>query len=169
VPVGTQIDPQVFLTAFHREQPFSRVDKTQIASFLESGEDHTKFQIELDKLNKKLEQYDLHFGYRVFDEIIAFLNAADENKFFGEGLKGLEYAFDSAVLMKVLPKFHGSRSKLEEPLKELLAWCQENPSPVIEVKRETLFEEVNFRYPKSAHKVWRMIRSLQDTGFASFS
>ena len=61
--------------------------------------------------------HDLHFAYRVFDEIVAFQAAAESNKLYDD-LGGAEAAFDAAVLMKVLPKFHGSRSRLERPLCE---------------------------------------------------
>ena len=79
----------------------------------------------LNQLNKALKPYDLHFGYRVIDEIalffknakgswragvVEFENNNDENNINNE-------IFDLALLMKVLPKFHGNRKKLEEPPK----------------------------------------------------
>jgi hypothetical protein len=36
----------------------------------------------------------------------------------------IQKAKDLAVLMKVLPKVHGPRAKLEKPLVEVLKWCQ---------------------------------------------
>jgi hypothetical protein len=38
-------------------------------------------------------------------------------------------ALDYAVLMKVLPKFHGPRQKLETPLREVLKWAAKDSAP----------------------------------------
>jgi 5-methylcytosine-specific restriction protein B len=77
---------------------------------------------ELKKLNQDLQPYDLHFGYRVLDEIALFIkyaaNAPDK-----VGKLSPEDALDFAVFMKVLPKFHGPRQKLERPLWLVLNWC----------------------------------------------
>jgi hypothetical protein len=79
----------------------------------------------LKELNQHLQPYDLHFGYRVLDEIVLFIkyatNAPDK-----VGKLNPEDALDFAVLMKVLPKFHGPRQKLERPLWLVLNWCLGN-------------------------------------------
>ncbi|MDH4136299.1 MAG: hypothetical protein OEW09_06215 [Anaerolineae bacterium] len=51
-------------------------------------------------------------------------NAEDSPVFNGFGPDGLDAAFDAAVLMKVLPKFHGTRGKLREPLLNVFAWAR---------------------------------------------
>ena len=106
----------------------------------------------------------MHFGYRVFDEIIMFLKNAEENH--------MENAFDQAVLMKVLPKFHGSRGKLAKPLESVLKWCDiqksgENAAKYI-IDPELDFLTNSWRFPATAQRVVRMLQSLQSTGFASF-
>jgi hypothetical protein len=84
----------------------------------------------LNNLNRTLQPYDLHFGYRVLGEIALFVqnakNAPDDvvGKLSKSEDEALDYAVDYAVLMKVLPKFHGPRQKLEKPLRELLRWAQ---------------------------------------------
>jgi FtsZ-interacting cell division protein ZipA len=65
----------------------------------------------------------LHFGYRVLDEIALFVQNA-KNAPDVVGRLNEDEALDYAVLMKVLPKFHGPRQKLEKPLRELLRWAQ---------------------------------------------
>jgi 5-methylcytosine-specific restriction protein B len=76
----------------------------------------------LKELNQILQPYDLHFGYRVLDEIALFIKYATiAPKEVGE--LSVERALDFAVLMKVLPKFHGPRQKLERPLWLVLNWC----------------------------------------------
>ena len=91
----------------------------------------------LKELNQHLQLYDLHFGYRVLDEIALFIkyatNAPATNAPATDapatnapnvvGKLSSEDALDFAVLMKVLPKFHGPRQKLERPLWLVLKWC----------------------------------------------
>jgi hypothetical protein len=81
---------------------------------------------ELKELNQILQSYDLHFGYRVLDEIALFIKYAMKapNEV---GQLSPEKALDFAVLMKVLPKFHGPRQKLERPLWLVINWCLKNP------------------------------------------
>ena len=65
----------------------------------------------------------MHFGYRVFAEIMAFVDLGMKNELFNgfnESTDTLVTTFDAAVLMKVLPKFHGSRARLEGPLTKVL-------------------------------------------------
>jgi len=93
----------------------------------------TEYWRVLVELNKALEPYDMHFGYRVVDEIALFFQSAKESQDKGiVEFRDDDEIFDLALLMKVLPKFHGNRKKLEEPLKVILVEClrQENNSPV---------------------------------------
>ena len=47
-------------------------------------------------------------------------------------------AFDQAVLMKVLPKFSGSRARLRTPLLSVLAWAINPVTPdTIEVEKHS--------------------------------
>jgi len=71
--------------------------------------DLVRYKQDLNELNWALQPYNHHFGSRVFDEIMMFIFNSQENKMYED----LDSAFDQAVLMKVLPKFHGSRGKLE--------------------------------------------------------
>ena len=83
---------------------------------------------ELEKLNRTLQPYDLHFGYRVLDEIALFVQNA-KNAPDVVGRLNEDEALDYAVLMKVLPKFHGPRQKLEKPLREVLKWAAKGNAP----------------------------------------
>ena len=95
--------------------------------------------------------------------------------------------------MKVLPKIHGPRRKLEKPLQALLAWAlrpddpsegwtQLKPRLDQETKQWTTWQgdletegqdtfvgESGFTYRRTAGKALRMLRSLHTTGFASFA
>ena len=74
----------------------------------------------LATLNSLLKPHDLHFGYRVIDEIALFVIAAKSSKV--ANLDERE-AFDLAVCSKVLPKFYGTRARLEKPLQEVIKWA----------------------------------------------
>jgi 5-methylcytosine-specific restriction protein B len=116
--------------------------------------------------------------------------------FDGFGPGGLDAAFDAAVLMKVLPKFHGTRGKLREPLEKIVEWAREPDNP--EAGRQALSDKLQntegiaslrkdlhtrieggtteeradanaFAYPRTALKALRMLHDLHTTGFASFA
>ena len=96
--------------AFVREGRFAVIEKTPtIQSF--HGQ-HGDFMVRLRELEKLLRPHELHFGYRVVDEILMYLVNAEKYGWF-KGLGELDAAFDSAILMKVLPKFHGPRALAE--------------------------------------------------------
>lgn len=126
-----------------------------------------------------LRPYDLHFGYRIFDEIISYLVSAEQNGFY-ERLGGQETAFDAAVLMKILPKFHGSRSKLETPLQAVLSWCIDPDSPDLDEIESCVTQagnsneivqelgQINYLLPKTAERIRRMLWAIYTTGFAAF-
>jgi len=71
-------------------------------------------------LNSLLKPHELHFGYRVIDEIALFVLAAEKSEV---ARLGLEEAFDLAVCSKVLPKFYGTRARLEKPLWKVIKWA----------------------------------------------
>lgn len=164
------------LKAFSREGRFARIEKAEVFSYVDK---HPMLRDRLAQLNALLQPYDLHLGYRVFDEIVTFVGLAQENGLFS-ALGGLDAALDAAVLMKVLPKFHGSRGKLESPLVRVLAWCVDPTNPMTELIREQIkdiesaddvagsLDQLSFRYPRTAAKATRMLWSLYASGFAAF-
>jgi energy-coupling factor transporter ATP-binding protein EcfA2 len=164
---------QILLAGFQREGRFAQIDKTEIADFIQELPD---YRDQLHFLNEALFTYDLHFGYRVFDEIIQFMAVAEGNGLFDD----LDTAFDLAVLMKVLPKFNGPRSRLRWPLEIVVAWAK-NPDfgrrqdvadqlRSADMCRELLTQlTTGFAYPETARKAIRMLIRLHETGFASFA
>ena len=107
----------------------------------------------IENLLNLLKKYNLHFGYRVVNEISRFIWVSKD--LLGEPFN-LNDAMDIQILQKILPKFHGTRGKLEEPLKNLHAFC----------KAEHL--ESGALYPRSARKIARMIENLNVQGYTSF-
>ncbi|NSW58315.1 MAG: hypothetical protein HPY44_20090 [Armatimonadetes bacterium] len=165
------------LSRFTGDGAFAVIDKQRIAKTVAA---HPAYAGWLQKLNEGLRDHDLHFGYRVFDEIHMFLSWAADNGVF-DAHDGIAGAFDAAVLMKVLPKFNGSRARLEAPLRHVLAWCFNPDSPddlsvtqaiqADEASRSgtlATLSALQFRLPHTARKAIRMLRSLQTDGFAAF-
>ena len=175
----TEGERQAILEDFSQKGAFARIDKDVIARYVA---EHPEVRARLQALNGLLRPHDLHFGYRVFDEIVSFLAAAEGNELYAD-LGGAEAAFDAAVLMKVLPKFHGSRGKLEAALKEVLAWCINPDQPAVESVEQTIQDNeragndvmaekllaLNYTYRQAANRTVRMLRALYETGFAAFA
>ncbi|HBC29709.1 MAG TPA: hypothetical protein DC024_00475 [Clostridiales bacterium] len=101
----------------------------------------------LVEFNTQLRRYNLHFGYRVVNEISVFLLNVKE--YCRPEEKTLEIAFDLQIKQKILPKFHGNIAKLQEPL-------------------EQLREIIALRFPESQRKIDRMLLQLEEQGFTSF-
>ena len=112
--------------------------------------------------------YNLHFGFRVIAEVSRFIIKAREMiKDFD-----VEDSLDIQILQKILPKFHGSQTRLEEPLKKLVAFCYRRAVagdllPDAEVIEKAI-QNRDFRFPRSARKLSRMLRNLKVQGYTSF-
>ena len=142
------------------EVPFS--SKNDYSGALKIAPD---FHGHLDELLNILRQYHLHFGYRVINELAHFIRNTHEliQNF------DLEEVMDIQILQKILPKFHGTQGKLEEPLNRLFAFCYDEDisySELILEKAAAYDEEA--RFPRSAQKLARMIRNLNVQGYTSF-
>lgn len=110
---------------------FERAGKTSIAQW---AREHREVGVRLQNLNEQLRPHGLHFGYRVFDEMVAFLAAAQNNGVFNTNSatahqSTLDAAFDAATAAKVLSRLHGSRERLQAPLRAILAWCIDPDAP----------------------------------------
>jgi len=115
----------------------------------------------LHGLHRVLSEFGLEFGHRVFYEAVRFASMAEQ-----AGVDGLERVLDLIVLQKVLPRLHGSRRRLEGPLKALLAFCEdpsEEEAPAVAGPRAVA------RLPHSHNKLQRMQNSLRANQFVSFA
>lgn len=109
-----------------------------------------------------LSKYNMHFGYRVINEISRFVNVCeDELQDFD-----LDRVMDIQILQKILPKFHGTRAKLELPLTELFELCSGRPLEGTGKGRE--LPDDHARFPQSADKISRMLDQLSSQGYAGF-
>ena len=106
----------------------------------------------LRELNAILVEEDLHFGYRIRDEILIYmayaLDLIDGLPSSAPGFAPND-AFDYQILQKILPRLSGAGDELAELLDRLIAFC--DPT-----------------YPRTTRKLQRVKRRLDQTGFASF-
>jgi hypothetical protein len=131
-----------------------------------------QFTEALEDIHGILAWSNLQFGYRVIDEISAFVGHAVE-KAEGDQDEVVRGAFDLQVKQKVVPKLSGGR-ELEEPLARLLRYCLDGTkarSVTVDQVRASARARLESkegqpaRYPESARKLLRMLDRLADTGF----
>lgn len=139
--------------------PFS--SKSDFTAILKSTPDARKY---LSEISGILHPYNLHFGYRVINEISRYILNAQESVQNFE----LEEAMDIQILQKILPKFHGTQAKLEEPLLKLLDYCTSREGINDESHTEVSSTYNDARFPRSAQKLARMIHNLKIQGYMSF-
>lgn len=84
------------------------------------------------------------FGYRTANEMTMLVSYLSHF-----GMSESE-AYDVAIMQKLLPKLHGSRSKLNKVLPTLIALCEK-------------------KYPISLEKLERMKKNAEENGFASYA
>ena len=168
------------LDAFSMEGTFPRIDQAAISARLAVDGRPRDW---LESLNRLLRPHHMHFGYRVFAEIMAFVDLGMNNDLFSgfsESADALVTTFDAAVLMKVLPKFHGSRARLEGPLTKVLGWCLNPEYPDIQTIETAINQaaspnaleakllDLTYAFPETAHRAIRLLWSAQVEGFAAF-
>ena len=108
------------------------------------------------EIHDLLAKHNLHFGYRVANEVARFMNLVA--KHVGPGVEA--EALDLQLLQKVLPKLAGNAARLEEPLRDLDAYIAQADYPAAPGAACDL--------PRTAAKIDRMLEALRAVGFASF-
>lgn len=117
----------------------------------------------LNELLVILREYNLHFGYRVANEMSHFVNLAKEEL---ADFK-LEDVVDIQILQKILPKLHGTRAKLEDPLLKLIAFCIGHGASAEQIEKARSFDP-DARFPRSSQKIAQMLKQLSIQGYVSF-
>lgn len=121
----------------------------------------------LAELYQILRPHHLHFGYRVINEISRFVVLASEQISNFD----LQTALDIQFLQKVLPKLHGTKGKLQQPLSEIFKFCYSNKGgrePNKENLRRAMAFDSEALFPRTAQKVARMLHDLDQQGYTSF-
>lgn len=83
----------------------------------EYGIGNDEFKNFVNTLNEILKPANLHFGYRVINEMWAYLSKKKEQE------KPSGDSFDFLLKSKVLPKIHGTEEQVGRVLEGLLAYC----------------------------------------------
>lgn len=137
------------------------------------------------KIFVALEKENMHFGYRVMNEISLYMNNVNSNTSYVDKYK---IATDLQILQKILPKIYGTFEKIWFPLLNILNVCLLEHKDWSEVENESdLIKELNiinqdinnlklnstdiesiFKYPRSANKILSMLIDLNNHGYASF-
>jgi 5-methylcytosine-specific restriction endonuclease McrBC GTP-binding regulatory subunit McrB len=93
-------------------------------------------------LYRQLKQHHTHFGFRVANEMSRFINLAFDEV---DGCREDE-VLDIQILQKVLPKLHGTRAKLEQPLKILGEFCRHHGLSRSQAKVDRMKENLKQGY-----------------------
>jgi 5-methylcytosine-specific restriction protein B len=114
----------------------------------------------LRDLHERLTATDDEFGHRVFYESLRFTAALEQL-----GVSKRDEALDHVVLLKVLPKIHGSRRRAEPVLKTLAAFATDPDGS----RDFAPLDPLTALLPLSAAKLRRMLRSAEINQFVSFT
>ncbi|WP_113923821.1 MrcB family domain-containing protein [Cognataquiflexum aquatile] len=122
---------------------------------------------------KELKKTGAEFGYRTASEIKRFVGIAKKL----DPDWDLDEIIDAAIMQKLLPKLHGSRSKLVSVLTSLAKLCIDGTVSEDEVKKK-LFEVydtdgfalgLTVKYKVSLEKICRMHKNVIANGFTSYA
>ncbi len=133
----------------------------------EAPKDFDTLKVDLLLFFTELKKTGAEFGYRTASEIGRLIQ-----KLEGLGETGTDL-LDIAIMQKLLPKLHGSRSKLSKVLLTLGALCLEDTtdfeSKYFKKLDEIDFQDRNIKYKLSFEKIIRMYKNAMDNGFASYA
>jgi 5-methylcytosine-specific restriction endonuclease McrBC GTP-binding regulatory subunit McrB len=115
-----------------------------LASGIDLSIDRSKHKDTFVAFFETLQVAGAEFGYRTATEMTKLVSYL-----MHFGISETE-AYDVAIMQKLLPKLHGSRSKLNKVLPKLISLC-------------------NHKYPISLEKLERMKKNAEDNGFASYA
>lgn len=120
----------------------------------------------------ELKKTGAEFGYRTASEIKRYVGIAAKL----DPEWGINQIIDSAIMQKLLPKLHGSRSKLISVLTTLAKLCMQDATKV-DIKKD-LFDTydtkefglgLTIKYPISLEKICRMYKNVIANGFTSYA
>lgn len=115
------------------------------------------------KFFEELKKVGAEFGYRTATEMLLLIKKL---KTFSE--LSDEKCLDIAIMQKLLPKLHGSRSKIVKVLDALILLCLKEGQEFSIAKCDEVLE-ANIIYPISYEKLIRMYKNVLDNGFTSYA
>lgn len=120
----------------------------------------------LQKVNKILQLADLHFAYRVRDEIAFYLIINKQH-----GLIDDNNAFDFQLVQKILPRIHGSSERVQKVLVQLLNLLESKDFRSSNFDYSLIESKIDFsdlKYKRASKKIIFMLKRFDDDRFTSF-
>jgi energy-coupling factor transporter ATP-binding protein EcfA2 len=121
----------------------------------------------LKDVNRIMQEADLHFAYRVRDEVAFYLHLNKKYSLMPDNL-----AFDFQMMQKVLPRIHGSSERIQTVLVELLNLLEgkKYSSTTFDVKKvkDELLDKTDLKYRRSTKKILFMLKRFDEDRFTSF-
>lgn len=111
----------------------------------------------------ELKKVGAEFGYRTGLEMLLLIK-----KLNTIGSVSKNESIDIAIMQKLLPKLHGSRSKIPKVLDALILLCLEDGQTFSIAKSEDVLAE-NIKYLIAFEKLVRMYKNALDNGFTSYA
>ena len=157
--------------ALNLHNTFLKTEFLLLSQCSEESESVSGYCLELQKINKILQQANAHVGYRVRDEIIFYLL---NNKKYG--LFSEEQDIDNELMQKILPRIQGSSLSVKTMLCELFKLCAGDydgyqvQNDNVSDKMSKALRDTNrkIKYRHSAEKIELMIRRFEEDGFTSY-
>ena len=150
------ISNELFKTVYLHSKDLSEVEKKSISDEMNL----------LQSVNKILEKADLHFAYRVRDEIAFYLIL---NKSYE--LMDSNTAFDFQLVQKILPRIHGSSERVQTVLVELLNLLEGKDFRTSNFEFSMLSGKIDndkLKYKRASKKIIFMLKRFDDDRFTSF-
>ncbi len=148
-------------------EDFVRIAQSKTTSSLD------KYKDDIVKFFGELQKSGAEFGYRTTSEIGQLISHLES---LGEANDNL---LDIAIMQKLLPKLHGSRTKLTKTLVTLGGFCLVKKEDNIKANyfdnyinsslEKPIKNDDNVKYKLSFEKICRMYKNAVENGFASYA
>jgi 5-methylcytosine-specific restriction protein B len=137
-------------------------------NFLEIAADNTidngvDYSNTLVQFFNELKKVGAEYGYRTAVEMLLLIKKLNTIS----GISKNE-CIDIAIMQKLLPKLHGSRSKVSKVLDALILLCLKDGQTFSIAKSDEVLDE-NIKYPIAFEKLVRMYKNALDNGFTSYA
>ncbi|MBN2775835.1 MAG: AAA family ATPase [Prolixibacteraceae bacterium] len=161
---GETVDPLKSIDYSYFETPYI-ISKELTKEEKESVSDELGKLIEINKI---LQKADLHFAYRVRDEIAFYLVLNKKYELMDD-----QTAFDFQLVQKVLPRIHGSSERIYKVLVELLYFIELGQLEHVRTdqdfeKIESLFPVGSLKFKRASKKILFMLKRFDEDRFTSF-
>lgn len=152
----SDISNALFQTSYLTASELSDLEKNSISNEMKLLQD----------VNKILQKADLHFAYRVRDEIAFYLILNKKHDLIESKL-----AFDFQLVQKILPRIHGSSERVQTVLVEILNLIEGKDFRSSNFEFSMLDGKIDLadlKYRRASKKIIFMLKRFDDDRFTSF-